>query len=107
MLGLDRLGGDQALVGMGWRHAEVDQRHVRAGQADLPQQGFGVLGLGDHLDACVAQQVDDPLAGEHDVVGDDYAHGSSARSRVGKARHDRHEASPRPGSPGRSLGPAP
>jgi hypothetical protein len=83
VLGADRLGGDQALVGVGWRHADVDQRHVRASQADLPEQTLGVFGLGDHLDAGIAQQPDDALPGEQDVVGDDYAHGSSARSRVG------------------------
>src|SRR6266508_3623464 len=83
MLGADRLGGDQALVGVGWRHADVDQRHVGVGQAHLAEQALGVLGLADHLDASVAQEADDALAGEQDVVGDDYPHGSSARSRVG------------------------
>ena len=36
-------------------------------------------GLGDDVDAGVLEQAHDPLAGEHDVVGDDYAHGISAR----------------------------
>jgi hypothetical protein len=83
MLGADRLGGDQAFVGVGWRHPDVDQRRVGAGQAHVVEQALGVFGLGDHVDARVAQEADDALPGEHDVVGDDYAHGSSARSRVG------------------------
>jgi hypothetical protein len=83
VLGADRLGGDQALVGVGGRHADVDQRHVGAGQADVVEQALGVLGLGDHLDTGVAQQADDALAGEQDVVSDNYPHGSSACSRVG------------------------
>src|SRR4029450_7660464 len=57
----------------------------------------GVFGLGDHLDAGVAQQAADALAGEHGVVGDDYPHGSSARSRVGSA------VGPPPGAPPRSA----
>jgi hypothetical protein len=63
--------------------ADIDQRHIRAGQAHLAEQTLGVLGLGGHLDAGIAQQPDDALAGQQDVVGDDYPHGSSARSRVG------------------------
>src|SRR4029450_12137747 len=82
MLSPDGLGGDQALIGMGRRHADVDQGHVRAGQAHLGEQALGVLGLGDPLDAGVAQQPDDSLAGEHGVAGHDYPHGSSAWSRV-------------------------
>src|SRR4029453_6223204 len=72
-----------ALVGVGRWHADVDQRHVGTGQADLVEQAAGVLGLGDHLDVGVLQEADDALAGEQGVVGDDYPHGSSARSRLG------------------------
>jgi hypothetical protein len=64
-------------------HADVDQRHVGAGHAHVAEQTIGVLSLGDHVNAGVAQQADDALAGEQGVVGNDYAHGSSARSRVG------------------------
>src|SRR4029453_15248741 len=50
---------------------------------DVVEQALGVFGLGDDLDAGVAQQADDALPGEQDVVGDDYPHGSSACSRGG------------------------
>jgi hypothetical protein len=95
VFGADGLGGDQAFVGVGWRHADVDQGHVRVGQAHVVEQALGILGLGDHLDAGVAEQPDDALAGEQDVVGDDYAHGSSARSTL---------ARPPACRPGRRLG---
>src|SRR5439155_1052971 len=50
--------------------------------ANVMQQGLGILRLGDHIDAGVPEQPDDPLAREHDVVGDDYAHGITARRMV-------------------------
>ena len=48
-------------------------------EPDLAEQALGVLGLGNHVDSGVLEQAHDPLAGEHDVVGDDYSHGISAR----------------------------
>ena len=45
------------------------------GEADLAEEPLGVLRLGDDVDAGVGEEADDPLAGEHDVVGDDYSHG--------------------------------
>jgi hypothetical protein len=54
---------------------------VRRG--DLVQQLVGRLGLGDHLDPGLLQQPDKSLAGDHRVLGDDYAHRISARRFVG------------------------
>src|SRR5215204_5104958 len=68
---------------MGWRHADVDQCNVRTGQAHLVEQGLGVTCFGDHFDAGIVEQTDNAFPGEHDIVGDDYPHGNSARSRVG------------------------
>jgi hypothetical protein len=68
-------------VGRG--HLDIHDGHVRLLLADLPEQGLGVFGLGDDVDARVPQQPDDPLPGEHDVVRDDYPHGISTPNRVG------------------------
>ena len=75
----DPLGGDEALVGVGRGHADVDDRGVGLSEPDVAEQALGVLGLGHDLDSGVPEQADDPLACEHDVVGDDYSHGISAR----------------------------
>src|SRR5437763_5992569 len=83
MLGADRLGGRQPLVGVRRRHSDVDDRRVRPFYTDVPQKPRGVLRLADDLDAGVGQQADDALARQHQVVGDDYAHGINARRPVG------------------------
>src|SRR5262245_47160581 len=85
MLTPDLLGRDQSLVGVGGGHADVGDRHVGPAQGHLSEQAVGIAGLAHHLDGGVPQQADDPLAGEHRVVGDDYAHGIRARSRPGPA----------------------
>ena len=74
----DRFGGDEALVGVGGRHADVDDRGVGTCRADLAHELVGVLGLGYHLDARVLQEPHEALARDHRVLGDDYAHGISA-----------------------------
>ena len=48
----------------------------------MAEQAFGILRLGDHVDARVSEKADDSLPGEHDVVRDDYAHGISARTAI-------------------------
>ena len=48
------------------------------------QQAVGVFRRAGDLDAGVAKEAHDPLTGEHDVLGDDYPHGSS-RSSAGRA----------------------
>src|SRR5216683_497606 len=82
MLGADLLRGDEALVGVGGRHADVDDGGVGLGGADRAQQRGGVAGLADHVDAGVGEQPGDALAGQHHVLGYDDAHGISARHAV-------------------------
>ena len=82
VLGADPLGGDEALVGVRRRHADVDDRGVGALEPHLSEQALGVIRLGHHVDAGVGEQAHDPLTREHHVVGDDYSHGISARSVV-------------------------
>ena len=49
---------------------------------DDPQQPRAVLGLGDDVDALLAQQRDDALAQQRLVLDDHHPHGSSARTVV-------------------------
>ena len=81
MLVADPLRGDEALVGVRRRHPDVDDGGVGRGAPHLSQQLVGVAGLAGDVDPGVLEQADDALAGEHRVVGDDYAHGITARSR--------------------------
>src|SRR5437899_1617742 len=46
----------------------------------MADQTLGVLRLRDDVDARILEQPDDALAGEQQVVGDDYAHGIMTRS---------------------------
>ena len=69
----DLLRGDEALVRMCWRHADVDDRRVRSLEPNVADQRGGVLGLADDLDTCLLEQTDDPFSGEHRVLGDDYS----------------------------------
>ena len=75
--------------------------------ADDPQQALGVLGLGDDLDAVLAQQRDDALAQQRLVLDDHDAHGSSAligRPRARRARRPRgRRRAPRRAGAGRSA----
>ena len=83
MLGPDRLCGDQAFVGVGRWHANVDHGDVGRGLPHLSEELIGVCRLGHDLDAGVAEQADDPGPGEHGVVRHDYAHGISPRNDLG------------------------
>ena len=76
----DLLRGNEPFVRVRRRHADVDDRNVRPFEADLPQQRRCVFDLSDYVDVCSFEKPHDPLAGEHRVLGDDYAHGSSVRS---------------------------
>src|SRR3954469_7145840 len=71
--------GAKPLVGVRWRHPDVDDGQVGAELAHTPQQRIGVVDLGDDLDAVVAEQPRDPLTDQRRVVGDHDPHGSSAR----------------------------
>ena len=68
---LDR--GPQSLVGEGRRHADVDHRHVRPFPFDRAPQGIGVRhGVGDG-EPPVGQKLDEAVAEDGRVFGDDDA----------------------------------
>ena len=77
---------------------------------DLQQQLVGVVALRDHVEAGVVEQPGEALAQQHAVLGDRYAHGISARTRVPPPRRCSRPAAgrraPRPGRPARA-GPSP
>ena len=79
VLALDRGCGGDAFAGVAGRHADIDQCHVRARPGHGTDQGVGVAyGRGD-LMAAGAQQLRKPVADQRGVVGDNEAHGISAR----------------------------
>ena len=85
----DRGGGAQALVGVGRRHADVDDGDVGLVRRDLAQQVLGVARLADDLDAGLLEQPRDALAQQHRVVGDTTRMGSPpARSCPARRRVD-------------------
>ena len=73
----------QALVGVRRRHADVEHADVRAVLLDRLQQRLGVRHGGDDLEPAVVQQPLQAGAQEQRVLGDQDAHGSSARTMVG------------------------
>src|SRR5215217_2705756 len=78
----DLLGGAEALVGMGRRHADVHDGHVRGVAADLEHELVRVPGLADDLEPGLVEDARDALAKENGVLCQDYPHGISARIRV-------------------------
>ena len=70
----------QPVVGVVGRHLHVDDRDVRLVRADLAQQVGRVGGLGDDLEAGVAEQPHDPLAQQRLVFSDDDSHGGPRSS---------------------------
>jgi hypothetical protein len=76
--GADPLRRDEPLVGVGGRHADVRDRHVRLVGADLEEGLLRVLRLAGDLEAAPLEDADQPLAHEHVVVGDYDPHGISA-----------------------------
>ena len=62
VLGADRLRRPETLVGVGRRHPDVDDRHVRSMPADGLQELIGGAGLGVDLEAGLDQQPRDPFA---------------------------------------------
>ncbi len=107
--------GAQALVGVRGRHAYVD--HAQVGpvrRACLDQRG-PVAHRGDHVVPGLGEQQLQPLAQQHRVVGDDYPHGSSARTTVGPPRGEVMSSKPsaararctRPARPPSGVGIAP
>ena len=73
---------DQALVGMGGRHADVDDGRVGLVQGDHAQQVVGVGRLADDLHAGIREQPCESRPDQHDVVGDYDAHGITAVTTV-------------------------
>jgi len=65
----DLLGRLESLVGLGWRHPDVDDRHVRLVRAHLEHQVICRAALADYLEAGVLKQSGDPLAEQHRGVG--------------------------------------
>ena len=108
--------GAQALVGVRRGHADVDDRDVGLVGADLAQQVLAVARLGDHLEARLLEQARDALAQQQAVVGQDYAHGTSALTVVPSpggewtsrrpSRAARRSARPRRPVPIVGIGPA-
>src|SRR5215471_741600 len=72
------LGGDQALVGVGWRHPDVNDRDVGPRQLYFAVQFPGCACLTDHVKACLGQQPVKPVPEQHLVVCDHDSHGISA-----------------------------
>jgi hypothetical protein len=70
---------------------------VRPSIADLSEEPVRVVRLADDVNSGVGQQVHDPLTGQHGVLGDDYAHGISAR------RHPDSKVKRPPRAPTRSA----
>ena len=74
--GLDR--GAQALVGVGRRHADVDDRDVGAVRLDRATRASPSADGGHDLAAGLLEQAHQALAQQHRVLGEDYPHGTSA-----------------------------
>src|SRR5260370_36224335 len=76
------LRGGQALIGVGGRHLDVDDRYVGMLGSYDPDELLGVIGLAHHLYAGLFQQPGRALPDQHGVVRDHDPHGISARIRV-------------------------
>src|SRR5690606_42046794 len=81
--GADRHGGAEAVVGVGGRHADVDDAEVGAVALDDLDEALGVADGGDDLVAGVVEEADEPGPQQHRVLGDHDPHGSSTSTVVG------------------------
>jgi hypothetical protein len=96
----DAARGAHALVGVGRRHANVDDGDVGLDRGDVVHEIDGVLGLGDDLEARVREHARDALAHESRIVGDNHA--QCAHRRDGSRAASGGTANPtRGGSAGR------
>src|SRR5215831_11330624 len=75
---VDFLGGDQALVGVGRWHLDIDDRDVGTRQLDVAVQLPGRACLTDDVEARLGQQTVKPVPEQHLIVGDHDSHGISA-----------------------------
>ena len=78
-VGSDAGRGLEALRGVRRRHPDIDHRDVRIAVLDEPQQRVDIAGLADHLEARRGKRRRQRLAEEHGIVGEDHAHGITAR----------------------------
>src|SRR6185436_20430753 len=74
--------GAQALVVVGRRKPNVDDREVRHVAPHLQEQFLARRGAADDVDSCIAEDARDPLPQQDTVLGDYDAHGISALTRV-------------------------
>src|SRR5690348_12866162 len=63
-------------------HPDVDDRNVRRGRVDERKQALGVAGLPGDFEAALDEQPSEAFAEQQRVVGERYAHGSSALTHV-------------------------
>ena len=63
----------QSVVGVGRRHADVDDRDVRAMRADLAEELVGITGLRYHVEALGLEHADHATAQQDVIVGDHQA----------------------------------
>src|SRR6266508_3050271 len=82
MLSANLLCGAQPLVGVRRRQPDVDDRHVGRVAPHLEEEIAGGDALADDFESSLGQQPREALAQEHAVLGEGYAHGISARTRV-------------------------
>ena len=80
VLALEAQRGDQALVGVGGRHAHVDDRELGPVPGHLLEKLLAVADGGEHLDTLVLQQAAHALAQQHGVIGEDDAQRASGLS---------------------------
>ena len=76
----DLLGRDEAFVGVGRGHLDVDEDDVRPPEVDETHELLAGPGLPDDIEACLDQQASQALAQEQLVVGNHDPHGISATS---------------------------
>ena len=97
--------GLEALVVVRRRQPDVDDRHVGREAAHLDEEVLGVLAPGDDVEVGLLEQPGQPFAQQHAVLGDRYAHGISAWTRVPPPSGSRLEVDrpePRPDRRGRA-----
>src|SRR5215469_1333385 len=75
----DLLRRDQALVGVGGRHLDVDDRHVGMFPCHKLEKFLRITGLAGDLDTGVFEEAGRALPDQHGVIGDHDPHGISAR----------------------------
>src|SRR3954469_24442434 len=76
------LRGPQALIRVGRRHTDVDDRHVGVVASHLEHELLGVPCLPRDVEARLLEDAGDAFAKEDGVLGEHYPHGISARITV-------------------------